>query len=33
MLVVNHRGQRIKVEVTREEFEEATAHLLKRTPG
>ena len=30
-LVVNHQGQRFKVEVTREQFEEATAALLERT--
>jgi molecular chaperone DnaK len=30
-VVVNHGGQRLKVEVTREEFEEATAALLERT--
>ena len=28
---VNHSGRRLKVEVTREEFEEATAALLERT--
>jgi molecular chaperone DnaK len=31
MLVVNHRGQRLKVEISRNEFEEATAPLLERT--
>ena len=30
-LYVNHLGSRLKVEVTREEFEEATAGLLQRT--
>jgi molecular chaperone DnaK len=30
-LFVNHLGSRLKVEVTREEFEEATAALLERT--
>jgi molecular chaperone DnaK len=30
-LYVNHLGTRLKVEVTREEFEEATAALLERT--
>jgi molecular chaperone DnaK len=30
-LVVNHNGQRMKAEVTREQFEEATAALLERT--
>jgi molecular chaperone DnaK len=31
LLVVNHRGQRLKVEISREEFEDATAPLLERT--
>jgi molecular chaperone DnaK len=31
VLFVNHLGSRLKVEVTREEFEEATAALLERT--
>jgi molecular chaperone DnaK len=30
-MVVNHLGKRMKVEVTREQFEEATAELLGRT--
>jgi molecular chaperone DnaK len=30
-LYVNHRGKRLKLEVTREQFEEATAPLLGRT--
>jgi molecular chaperone DnaK len=30
-LHVNHKGQRQKIEITREEFEEATAALLERT--
>jgi molecular chaperone DnaK len=30
-MVVNHRGQRLKLEITRDEFEEATAALLERT--
>jgi molecular chaperone DnaK len=30
-LYVNHLGERLKVEVTREEFEKATADLLERT--
>jgi len=30
-LFVNHLGSRLKVEITREEFEEATAALLERT--
>ncbi len=30
-LIVNHQGQRFKLEVTREQFEEATAALLERT--
>jgi len=31
MLVVHHRGERLKVEISREQFEEATAPLLERT--
>jgi molecular chaperone DnaK len=31
MMFVNHLGSRLKVEVTREEFEEATAGLMERT--
>jgi molecular chaperone DnaK len=31
LIHVNHSGNRLKVEVTREEFEEATAALLERT--
>src|SRR5437899_9020224 len=30
-LYVNHLGTRAKVEITRQQFEEATAHLLGRT--
>jgi molecular chaperone DnaK len=30
-MVVNHQGQRFKLDVTREQFEEATAALLERT--
>jgi molecular chaperone DnaK len=31
VIIVNHAGQRLKVEVTRKEFEDATAALLGRT--
>lgn len=31
MLMVNHLGSRLRIEITREEFEQATAALLRRT--